>query len=107
VAEGAHVFIFGRRKAELDAAVTANGGHVTAVQDDVTKLSDLDRLYSAVKVEKGKLDIVFANAAMRFPFHLPRHSKFFENIHQLKAPDQNPLPIPFLSVPSFRRNKWS
>jgi len=64
VTEGAHVFIFGRRKAELDAAVAAIGGNVTAVQGDVTKLSDLDRLYSAVKTEKGKLDIVFANAAI-------------------------------------------
>src|SRR5258708_34924842 len=63
-AEGAHVFIFGRRKAELDAAATAIGEHVTAVQGDVTKLSDLDRLYSAVKAEKGRLDIVFANAAI-------------------------------------------
>jgi NAD(P)-dependent dehydrogenase (short-subunit alcohol dehydrogenase family) len=63
VAEGAHVFIFGRRKAELDAAVKAIGEHVTAVQGDVTKLNDLDRLYSSVKAEKGKLDIVFANAA--------------------------------------------
>ena len=64
VAEGAHVFIFGRRKAELDAAVAAIGEHVTAVQGDVTKLSDLDRLYSTVKAEKGKLNIVFANAAV-------------------------------------------
>src|SRR5260370_166879 len=61
--EGAHVFIFGRRKAELAAAATAIGEHVTAVQGDVTKLSDLDRLYYAVKAEKGRLDIVFANAA--------------------------------------------
>lgn len=64
VGEGAHVFISGRRKAELDAAVKAIGRHVTAVQGDVTKLSDLDRLYSAVKAEKGKLDIVFANAGV-------------------------------------------
>jgi NAD(P)-dependent dehydrogenase (short-subunit alcohol dehydrogenase family) len=64
VAEGAHVFIFGRRNAELDAAVKAIGRHVTAVQGDVTKLSDLDRLYSTVKALKGKLDIVFANAAV-------------------------------------------
>jgi NAD(P)-dependent dehydrogenase (short-subunit alcohol dehydrogenase family) len=63
VAEGADVFIFGRRKAELDATVTAIGARVTAVQGDVTKLSDLDRLYSSVKANKGKLDIVFANAA--------------------------------------------
>jgi NAD(P)-dependent dehydrogenase (short-subunit alcohol dehydrogenase family) len=64
VSEGAHVFIVGRRKAELDAAVAAIGKQVTAVQGDVTKLADLDRLYSAVKTEKGKLDIVFANAAI-------------------------------------------
>jgi NAD(P)-dependent dehydrogenase (short-subunit alcohol dehydrogenase family) len=64
VAEGAHVFIFGRRKPELDAAVKAIGRQVTAVQGDVTKLSDLDRLYAAVKAEKGKLNIVFANAAV-------------------------------------------
>ena len=64
VAEGAYVFIFGRRKAELDAAVKAIGRHVTPVQGDVAKLSDLDRLYSIVKAEKGKLDIVFANAAI-------------------------------------------
>ena len=63
VTEGAHVFIFGRRKPELEAAVKTIGRHVTAVQGDVTKLSDLDRLYSTVKDEKGKLDIVFANAA--------------------------------------------
>ena len=63
VAEGAHVFIFGRRKAELNAAVEAIDEHITAVQGDVTKPSDLDRLYSAVKAEKGKLDVVFANAA--------------------------------------------
>ena len=63
-AEGAHVFIFGRRKTELDAAVKEIGGHITAVQGDVTKPSDLDRLYSTVKAEKGKLDIVFANAAI-------------------------------------------
>ncbi len=64
VSEGAHVFIVGRRKAELDAAVAAIGKQVTAIQGDVTKLADLDRLYSAVKTEKGKLDIVFANAAI-------------------------------------------
>jgi NAD(P)-dependent dehydrogenase (short-subunit alcohol dehydrogenase family) len=62
VAGGAHALVFGRRNAELDAAVKAIGGNVTAVRGDVTKLSDLDRLYSAVKAEKGKLDIVFAAA---------------------------------------------
>jgi NAD(P)-dependent dehydrogenase (short-subunit alcohol dehydrogenase family) len=64
VAEGAEVFIFGRRKAELETAATEIGRQVTAIQGDVTKLADLDRLYSAVKADKGNLDIVFANAAI-------------------------------------------
>src|SRR5512132_3919561 len=62
VAEGAYVFITGRRQAELDAAVKLIGIHVTGVQGDVAKLADLDRLYETVRMEKGRLDIVFANA---------------------------------------------
>jgi NAD(P)-dependent dehydrogenase (short-subunit alcohol dehydrogenase family) len=62
VAEGAYVFITGRRQAELDAAVNLIGSHVTGVQGDVANLADLDRLYSTVKQQKGHLDIVFANA---------------------------------------------
>jgi NAD(P)-dependent dehydrogenase (short-subunit alcohol dehydrogenase family) len=62
VAEGAYVFITGRRQAELDAAVKQIGSNVTGVQGDVSKLADLDRLYAAVKQQKGRLDIVFANA---------------------------------------------
>jgi len=62
VEEGAYVFITGRRQAELDAAVKAIGKNVTAVQGDVSKLADLDRLYDAVRKEKGRVDIVFANA---------------------------------------------
>jgi NAD(P)-dependent dehydrogenase (short-subunit alcohol dehydrogenase family) len=61
-AEGAHVFITGRRQNELDAAVKLIGENVTAVQGDVSNLADLDRLYSTVKEQKGQLDIVFANA---------------------------------------------
>src|ERR1700730_10218108 len=64
VTEGAYVFIMGRRKPELDAAVAAIGKQAKAIQGDVTKLADLDRLYSLVKAEKGKLDILFANAAI-------------------------------------------
>jgi NAD(P)-dependent dehydrogenase (short-subunit alcohol dehydrogenase family) len=60
--EGAHVFITGRRDAELAAAVNEIGMNVTAVQGDVSKLGDLDRLFAQIKQEKGKLDIVFANA---------------------------------------------
>src|SRR3984893_6320691 len=62
VEEGAYVFITGRRQPELDAAVKQIGRNVTAVQGDVSKLGDLDRLYDAVKKEKGRVDIVFANA---------------------------------------------
>jgi NAD(P)-dependent dehydrogenase (short-subunit alcohol dehydrogenase family) len=62
VAEGAHVFITGRRAAELDRAVAEIGRNVTAVQADVSKLADLDRLYARVKAEKGRIDVLFANA---------------------------------------------
>jgi NAD(P)-dependent dehydrogenase (short-subunit alcohol dehydrogenase family) len=64
VAEGAHVFIMGRRQAELDAAVKAIGRQVTGVQGDIARLDDLDRLYQTVKATKGHLDIVFANAGI-------------------------------------------
>jgi NAD(P)-dependent dehydrogenase (short-subunit alcohol dehydrogenase family) len=62
VAEGAHVFITGRRQAELDAAVKQIGKNVTGVQGDVANLADLDRLYATVKERKGRIDVVFANA---------------------------------------------
>jgi NAD(P)-dependent dehydrogenase (short-subunit alcohol dehydrogenase family) len=62
VAEGAYVFITGRRQPELDAAVKTIGSNVTAVQADASSLADLDRLYAQIKEQKGKLDIVFANA---------------------------------------------
>ena len=62
VNEGAYVFITGRRQSELDAAVSEIGHNVTSVQGDVSKLADIDKLYAAVRQQKGKLDIVFANA---------------------------------------------
>jgi NAD(P)-dependent dehydrogenase (short-subunit alcohol dehydrogenase family) len=61
VAEGAYVFITGRREPEL-AAAAKEIGNVTGVQGDVSNLGDLDRLFAQIKREKGKLDIVFANA---------------------------------------------
>jgi NAD(P)-dependent dehydrogenase (short-subunit alcohol dehydrogenase family) len=64
VAEGAYVFITGRRQQELDAAVKEIGKNVTAVQGDVAKLADLDRLYATVKQQKGRIDILFANAGL-------------------------------------------
>jgi len=62
VEEGAYVFITGRRQAELDAAVQSIGKNVTGVQGDVSNLDDLDRLYSTIKDQKGRLDVLFANA---------------------------------------------
>jgi Dehydrogenases with different specificities (related to short-chain alcohol dehydrogenases) len=64
VSEGAYVFITGRRQKELDAALKEIGQNVTAVQGDVSRLADLDRLFAHVKKEKGSLDIVFANAGI-------------------------------------------
>src|SRR5258708_123145 len=64
VSEGAHVFITGRRNTELAAAVKEIGKNVTAVQGDVSNLGDLDRLFAQIKRDKGKLDIVFANAGV-------------------------------------------
>jgi NAD(P)-dependent dehydrogenase (short-subunit alcohol dehydrogenase family) len=64
VAEGAYVFITGRRQPELDAAVKLIGKNVTAVQGDVSNLADLDRLYATVKRQKGRVDILFANAGL-------------------------------------------
>ena len=62
VAEGAYVFITGRRQKELDDAVKAIGDNVTGVQGDVGKLADLDRLYETVKAEGRRIDVLFANA---------------------------------------------
>jgi NAD(P)-dependent dehydrogenase (short-subunit alcohol dehydrogenase family) len=64
VNEGAYVFITGRRQPELTAAVKNIGKNVTAVQGDVANPDDLDRLFAQIKKEKGKLDIVFANAGV-------------------------------------------
>src|SRR5438093_13784958 len=64
VNEGAYVFITGRREPELAAAVKEIGRNVTGVQGDVSNLGDLDRLFAQIKREKGKLDIVFANAGV-------------------------------------------
>jgi NAD(P)-dependent dehydrogenase (short-subunit alcohol dehydrogenase family) len=62
VDEGAYVFITGRRERELAAAVKEIGRNVTGVKADVSSLNDLDRLYAQIKHEKGKIDVVFANA---------------------------------------------
>jgi NAD(P)-dependent dehydrogenase (short-subunit alcohol dehydrogenase family) len=60
--EGARVFITGRRQGELDDAVRAIGPSATGIQADVSKMSDLNRLYERVKADAGRIDVLFANA---------------------------------------------
>lgn len=62
VLEGAYVFITGRRQSELDTAVKTIGSNVTGIQADSSSLSDLDKVYAQIKRDKGRVDIVFANA---------------------------------------------
>src|ERR1700719_4523937 len=64
VAEGAHVYITGRRQEELDKAVQTIGAGVTAVQGDVSNLDDLDRLFSKVRSDHGHVDVLMANAGL-------------------------------------------
>lgn len=61
-AEGASVFITGRRQNALDAAVKQIGGKVTGVRGDMSKLADIDRLYDAIQQKHAQIDVVFANA---------------------------------------------
>src|SRR3954452_11428965 len=70
IEDGAFVFIFGRRQQALDAAVTELGPNSRAVKGSVSDEADLDRLYAAVKAERGTLDIVFANAGAGSPLAL-------------------------------------
>ena len=70
IEEGAFVFIFGRRQGALDAAVADLGPNARAVKGSVSDDADLDRLYAAVKAERGTLDIVFANAGVGSPLKL-------------------------------------
>ena len=62
IAEGAFVYIFGRRQALLDKAVAELGPNARAISGSVTDQADLDRLFDAVKRERGALDVLFANA---------------------------------------------
>jgi NAD(P)-dependent dehydrogenase (short-subunit alcohol dehydrogenase family) len=100
VADGAHVYITGRRQPELDAAVTHIKRNVTAIQGDASDLVHLDRLYEQVADEKRRVDIVFANAALEIRWHplarspksrLTRHFNF--NIRGLIFTVQKALPL--------------
>lgn len=64
VSEGAYVYITGRREAQLAAATAEIGNNIVGIQADLTKLDELDDLYARIKSEKGKLDVVIANAGM-------------------------------------------
>lgn len=64
IAEGAHVYITGRRQEELDKAAQQLGAGATPVQGDVTRLEDLDRLFATVRDGHGRIDILFANAGL-------------------------------------------
>lgn len=61
-AEGASVFITGRRQKELDEAVKTIRGRVTGVQGDMSSLADIDRLYDAIQQKHSHIDVLFANA---------------------------------------------
>lgn len=63
-AEGAQVFITGRNKDTLDTAAATIGDAATAVTADVSSLGDLDRLYSVIGDQAGRLDVLVANAAV-------------------------------------------
>ncbi len=62
VEDGAHVYITGRREAELNAAVRSIGNNATGIIGDVSNLDDLDRLFGLIERDKGRIDVVFANA---------------------------------------------
>src|SRR3981189_811153 len=99
VNEGAYVFITGRRDPELAAAIKEVGRNVTAVQGDVSSLGDLDRLFAQIKQEKGRLDIVFANAGMAKYAALGKITEelydltFDINVKGLLFPVQKALPL--------------
>jgi NAD(P)-dependent dehydrogenase (short-subunit alcohol dehydrogenase family) len=78
VEEGAYVFITGRRQNKLDEALKSIGRNVTGVQGDAGSMADLDRLYEAVKSEKGHIDILFASAGYA-EFNTPLGSITEEN----------------------------
>src|SRR6266404_1474988 len=104
VNEGAYVFITGRRKLQLAAAVKEIGKNVTGVQGDVSNFSDLDRLFAQIKQEKGTLDVVFANAGVaKFAPFGTITEEFYDSIFDINVKGplftvQKALPLLPLSV---------
>ncbi len=64
VAEGAHVFLFGRRQSEVNQAAELLGPNATALQADVTKFADIDQVAATIKAKKGVIDIIVSNAGL-------------------------------------------
>jgi NAD(P)-dependent dehydrogenase (short-subunit alcohol dehydrogenase family) len=62
--EGARVFSVGRRQSQLDQAVTAIGGDAAAIQGDIANLADLDRTYTTVEAQAGRIDVLAVNAGV-------------------------------------------
>jgi NAD(P)-dependent dehydrogenase (short-subunit alcohol dehydrogenase family) len=99
VDEGAYVFITGRREPELAAAAQGIGTNVGAIQGDVSRMDDLDRLFARIQQQKGRLDIVFANAgAARFGALGTITEEFFDsmfdtNVKGLLFTVQKALPL--------------
>ncbi|MEV5493832.1 SDR family oxidoreductase [Nonomuraea fuscirosea] len=99
VAEGAHVFITGRRQDALDEAVRHIGRNVTGVQGDAADLDDLDRLYDTVKREQGSIDVLWASAGMGAPAPLGQiteahfHDAFWLNARGTLFTVQKALPL--------------
>ena len=99
VDEGAYVFITGRRQGEVDKAVNQIGRNAIGLQGDVSNLADLDRLYETVKQQKGRIDILFANAGIVEFAHLgsiteSHFDKIFNvNVKALVFTVQNALPL--------------
>lgn len=62
--EGAQVVVVGRRQAELDKALQLIGHDAVAIQGDISRLDDLERIFTQIKADKGRIDILFANAGL-------------------------------------------
>jgi len=84
--EGARVVINGRNKKTLDDAVKSIGNGVLAVQADVSKKEDLDKLYSTVSQKLGKIDVLFANAGIyKFAPFQATSEKLYDELFDINA----------------------
>lgn len=85
-AEGAHMYIVGRRETELADAVAEIGSDVVAIRADITKPEELDAVYARIVADGRKLDIVVANAGRAEPTPLDNvDSELFDKIIDLNV----------------------